>query len=82
MQRVVEGAHATIDHLAESATPHVQRLESGLNTANEKMHRGVEQAREHADAWAENLRDTVRANPMGAVGCAFGLGWLIARLTR
>lgn len=82
MQRVVEGAHATIDHLAQSATPHVQRLESGLNTASEKMHRGVDHAREQADAWAEDLRNTVRANPLGAVVCAFGLGWLIARLAR
>lgn len=82
MQRVVEGAHHTIDRLADSAAPHVRRLQESLDTANERAHRGVEHAREQADVWAESMRGTVRSNPLGALVCAFGLGWLIGRLSR
>lgn len=81
LQKVVSGAHDTIDHIAERAAPHVQRLESGLEEANAKLHRGVDQAKVQANVWAEDLRGTVRRNPLGALICAFGLGWLVARLT-
>jgi hypothetical protein len=38
LQRMVLGAHDTLDRLAESAAPQLQRLEAGLTGANEALH--------------------------------------------
>ena len=38
LARVVRGAHETVDRLAESAAPHVQRLQEGMSQANDKLH--------------------------------------------
>lgn len=73
--RVVQGAHETIDRLADSAAPHVHRLQDTVSSR-------ADQAREVSDEWAENLRSTVRENPLAAVAAALAVGVLIARLTR
>jgi ElaB/YqjD/DUF883 family membrane-anchored ribosome-binding protein len=73
--RVVQGAHQTIDRLAETAAPHVKRLQDGVGAR-------AEHAKEVGDEWAESLRCTVRDNPLAAVATAVALGVLIARLTQ
>lgn len=73
--RVVQGAHQTIDRLAETAAPHVQRLQEGAGAR-------AEHAKEIGDEWAESVRCTVRDNPLAAVATALALGVLIARLTQ
>ena len=73
--RVVQGAHQTIDKLAESAAPHLQRLQEGVGAR-------ADQVKQVSDEWAESLRGTVRDNPLAAVATALALGVLIARLTR
>lgn len=73
--RVVQGAHQTIDRLAESAAPHVQRLSEGLDSRTGQL-------RDASDEWTESLRSTVRENPLAAVATALAVGVLIARLTR
>jgi ElaB/YqjD/DUF883 family membrane-anchored ribosome-binding protein len=80
--RVVQGAHATIDRLAETAAPHVHRLQGGIDAAGEQLRARASQARAAGDEWAEPLRSTVRDNPLAAVAAAVALGVLIARLTR
>jgi ElaB/YqjD/DUF883 family membrane-anchored ribosome-binding protein len=75
LSRVVQGAHQTIDRLAETAAPHVQRLQEGVGTR-------AEHVKEVGDEWAESLRCTVRENPLAAVATALALGVLIARLTQ
>lgn len=82
LERVVQGAHQAIDSLAETAAPHVQRLEEGLHSAGGTLHTRVDQAREIGDEWADSLRVTVRENPLAAVATALAVGVLIARLTR
>lgn len=82
LNRVVQGAHNTIDKLAESAAPHVHRLEQGVSSAGESLHARADHAREVGDEWAESLRTTVRENPLATVATALAVGWLIARLTR
>jgi ElaB/YqjD/DUF883 family membrane-anchored ribosome-binding protein len=82
LNRVVQGAHHTIDKLAETAAPHVQRLEQGVASASESLHARADHAREVGDEWAESLRSTVRENPLAAVATALAVGLLIARLTR
>lgn len=80
--RLVRGAHATIDRLADSATPHVRRLQERAASAKDAMHVKTDRARELGDEWTESLRGTVRENPLTAVATALALGALISRLTR
>lgn len=82
LQRVVQGAHDTIDRLAERAAPHVSRLQEGVHDANERLHAKADALRETGDEWTESLRDTVREHPIAAVATALAVGMLIARLTR
>jgi ElaB/YqjD/DUF883 family membrane-anchored ribosome-binding protein len=71
--RVVQGAHQTLDRLADTAAPHVQRLQEGLDV-------GTEQVKEIGDQWAQSLRCSVRENPLTAVATAMAVGVLVARL--
>jgi ElaB/YqjD/DUF883 family membrane-anchored ribosome-binding protein len=75
LDRVVQGAHHTIDRLAETAAPHVQRLHEDVSSR-------AEHAKEVSDEWAESLRCTVRENPLAAVATALALGAIVARLTQ
>jgi len=81
MSRVVQGAHATIDRVADSAAPHVQRLQQGMASASDSLHERSGQAREMGEEWTESMRSTVRANPIAAVVTALVAGLVIARLT-
>jgi len=82
LSRVVQGAHSAIDKLADTVAPHVQRLEQGVGTAGESLQMRADHAREVGDEWAENLRSTVRENPLAAVATALAVGLLVSRLTR
>lgn len=82
LDRVVETAHQAIDRLADTAAPHVQRLQQGMASAGDALHQRADQAREMGDEWAESLRCTVRENPLAAVATALVVGVLIARLTQ
>lgn len=82
MERVVRGAHDTVDKLADKAKPQLQRLQEGADSASESLHSRVDQARELGDEWADSLRSAVRENPLAAVGTALALGLIIARLSR
>lgn len=82
MSRVVQGAHQTIDRLAGQAAPHVQRLEEKLTGADDMLHDRADQLREVGEGYVRSLRESVRENPLAAVGAALVLGLLIARITR
>ncbi|HET7863489.1 MAG TPA: hypothetical protein VFL86_03695 [Burkholderiaceae bacterium] len=82
MNRVVQGAHQTIDHLAGQAAPHVQRFEQKLAGADDMLHERADQLREMSDGYVRSLREGVRENPLVAVGVALMLGLLLARITR
>jgi ElaB/YqjD/DUF883 family membrane-anchored ribosome-binding protein len=79
--RVVQGAHETVDRLAETAAPHVQRLQEGMSSAGDLLGSRSGEMREIGDAWADGLRSTVREHPLVAVAAAVALGVLIARAT-
>lgn len=80
--RVVKGAHETIDRLAESAAPHVHKLQESVATAGDHLHLRADQARDLRDEWAESLRCTVREHPLAAVATAVAVGVLLARATQ
>lgn len=82
LDRVVQGAHQTIDRLADSVAPHVQRWQQGMSSAGDALQERADQARDMGDEWAASLRTTVRDNPLAAVATALVAGVLIARLTR
>ena len=82
LNRVVKGAHETIDRLAETAAPKVQRLQDGMQGANEKLHERADQAKQAGDEWTESLRCTVREHPLAAVATALAIGILFAKLSR
>ena len=82
MERVVQGAHETIDRLAERAAPHVQQLQDSVSETNTMLHERVDQARELGAEWTETLRSTVREHPVAALATALAAGVLIARLTQ
>jgi ElaB/YqjD/DUF883 family membrane-anchored ribosome-binding protein len=81
LDRVVRTAHDTVDRLAQSVAPHVQRLTEGASKTNSSMHARAGQAREVGDEWTESLRTTVRENPVAAVVAALAVGVLLARMT-
>jgi ElaB/YqjD/DUF883 family membrane-anchored ribosome-binding protein len=78
MQRVVQGAHQTIDQLAERAAPYVERA----SHKGEDLSVRADHLREVGDEWAESMRTTVRENPLAAVAVAVAVGMLVARITR
>ena len=80
LERVVQSAHKAVDRLADTAAPHVQRLQEGMASAASVLTTRTDQARELGDEWAESLRSTVREHPLTALVGAFAVGVLIARL--
>jgi ElaB/YqjD/DUF883 family membrane-anchored ribosome-binding protein len=81
VRRVAQGAHQTIDRLADSALPAVGKLQSSVEGMGDKLHSGADQMREMGDEWTESMRTTVREHPVTSVLVALAAGMLIARLT-
>ena len=80
--RIVDGAHQTIDKLAERAGPRVEQLEQSVQGANTALHQRAERARDVGDEWLESMRTSVREHPVAAVGVALAVGMLLARMTQ
>jgi hypothetical protein len=82
LKNAVQGAHDTIDRLADGAAPAVRQLGDSVAAAADALNLQSDQLREMRDAWVEDARTTVRNNPLVAVVAALALGVAIARLTR
>ena len=82
LRNAVEGAHDTIDHVAESAAPAVRQLGESVAAAAEALDAKTAQLRHTRDEWVEGVRNTVRGNPLVAIAAALTLGAVIARITR
>ncbi len=78
--RLAQGAHHTIDRLADTTAPHVQRLEEAVAGASQKLKDQARHARDVGDEWTEDLRSTVRRRPLTAVVTALAIGALMSRL--
>lgn len=81
VDRLAQGAHATIDRVASQASPVAERLQRNLHGAEEKWHQGVDELRHTSEEWTKTLRCTVCEHPLAALGTAALLGLLIARLS-
>jgi ElaB/YqjD/DUF883 family membrane-anchored ribosome-binding protein len=80
--RMAQGAHHTIDRLAENAGPRIERMEGALADATGQLRDQVRHVREKGDEWTDSLRATVRRHPLSVVATAVAVGALIARITR
>ncbi|MEY3252283.1 MAG: hypothetical protein RL227_1256 [Pseudomonadota bacterium] len=81
LARVVQGAHQTVDRLAETVAPHVQRMQESVGSAGDLLQSRRGDLREMSDEWADNVRDTVRENPLAAVAAAVAVGIVLAKLS-
>ena len=82
LNNAVQGAHDTIDRLADRAAPAVRQLGESVAAVGETLQTKTDQLREKRDVWVEGTRSTVRRNPLAAVAAALALGAVIARITR
>lgn len=82
LDQAVQGAHATIDRVADSAAPVVRRVDDGVSAAGEALRRKSARLRDVRDEWVDGMRTTVRGNPLACVAAALALGAVFARLTR
>lgn len=82
LDHAVQGAHDTLDHLADSAKPAPRQAGERVAAAADALRARQARLRDTRDAWLESARTTVRSNPLVAVAAAAVLGALIARITR
>ena len=76
-ERVVQGAHRTVDRLAETA----DGLREGMDDPDAAGSLGerLDEFRALGDEWADSLRSTVREHPLAALAAAVAVGVIIAR---
>jgi len=82
LRNVAQGAHDTVDRLADSAEPAAQKLGESAESARAALHVKTDQLRQRREEWVEGMRGTVRSNPLASLAAALALGAVIARITR
>ena len=82
LNQAVQGAHDTIDRIADSATPVARQLGERASAAEQALQAKTAQLRETRDEWADGVRARVRDNPLSCIAAAAVLGAVVARLTR
>lgn len=80
LKNAVQGAHATLDRLADGAAPVAQQLGDGVSAVEETLQAKTNQLRGARDALAESVRNTVRRHPLATIAGAVTLGLVISRL--
>ncbi len=80
MNRVVQGAHETVDRVAEKAGPAVERLKSGVSSAAESLQAHAEEFGAMQEQWVQNARGCVRDHPLATVAVALAVGMLVSRI--
>ena len=82
LNHAVQGAHDTIDYLADTAAPTVRRLDANVSAAEDAVRAQADRLRHKRDDWIGGMRATVRGSPLVVVVAALALGAMIARITR
>ena len=82
LKNAVQGAHDTLDRLADRAAPAVQRMGDSVNSAEAALRDKTSQLREKGDEWVDGTRGSIRNHPLTAVAIALAVGALVARMTR
>lgn len=81
VERVAESAHRVVDQLAGKAGPAVERLRGSMSDARESVNQHMADFSQTREEWAESARESVRRNPLAAIGIAAAVGYVLARLT-
>lgn len=81
VKRLVEGAHAAIDKLADAAGPTVDRIAGAFSDPSGKASSLLGQAGDKKDAWVSDVRDIVREHPIAAIAVALAAGAVYVKLT-
>jgi ElaB/YqjD/DUF883 family membrane-anchored ribosome-binding protein len=82
LNQAAQGAHDTIDRVADRVKPIARQLGEQVSAAEDDLQARSTQLRKTKDEWMESARSKVRSNPLVSVAAATALGLLIARLTR
>lgn len=82
LNRFVSGAHQAIDRFASQAAPKLERWNQGVQTAGTRLRERADKAGAMSEDFGDTVRTTVRDRPLTAIGTAFAIGYLIAKLTR
>jgi ElaB/YqjD/DUF883 family membrane-anchored ribosome-binding protein len=82
VERLAEGAHRVVDQIAGSAGPAVERVRSTVASTVDTVGRQIDGLGDKSDVWLESSRQTVRDNPLVAIGCAFAAGLVFALVLR
>jgi ElaB/YqjD/DUF883 family membrane-anchored ribosome-binding protein len=80
LDSVVRGVHDTVDRVAATAAPAVERLVGGVNTASDAAQQRAREVNELGHEWAETLRATVREHPLASLAVALAVGVLVSRV--
>jgi ElaB/YqjD/DUF883 family membrane-anchored ribosome-binding protein len=82
LKNAVQGAHDTLDRLADRAAPAVQRMGDSVHSAEAVLRDKTSQLREKGDEWVDGTRGSIRNHPLTAVAIALAVGAVVARMTR
>ncbi len=82
LNHAVQGAHDTIDRIADGAAPAARQIGERVSAAGDALQAKTGQLRDARDEWVESVRTTVRGSPLVTIVAALALGALIARITR
>jgi ElaB/YqjD/DUF883 family membrane-anchored ribosome-binding protein len=82
LKHAVQGAHDTLDRLADRAAPAVQRMDDSMHSAEATLRAKTSQLRERGDEWVDGTRGSIRNHPLTAVAIALAVGAVVARMTR
>ena len=80
LERAVQGAHDTVDRLAEAVTPTVEQLTSAVDGAGDALNAQAADALALQREWTAALREAVRVHPIAAVLTAAAVGVLVSKL--
>lgn len=75
-------AHDFVDRVAKLAEESEQRIRKATANAEQTLKESLDTARHKSLAAKESVGDLVQRHPWAAVGIAFGVGVLLATLTR
>jgi ElaB/YqjD/DUF883 family membrane-anchored ribosome-binding protein len=80
LDSVVRGVHDTVDRVAATAAPAVDKLVGGVSNASGAAQQRAREVSELGQEWAETLRATVREHPLASLAVALAVGVLVSRV--
>ncbi len=80
--RLASTMHQAADRVATGGKAAVERLQTTARTATERWGQVSGDVMARRDEALDSARDAVRERPITALGIAFAVGWLVAKISR